>query len=173
MKQIKSIRVGGVFNQGASLPGISSSRTLCPTAAALSSPAGGRVSRRWVSGDSLHHQGSSGAGVITGESAFPAGPCASGRVIASQWADDYGAKEDHASPRSCPSPAMQAATCPGRVLCVDSWWGGMRLVSFAPSFSPSLCPCQGWRQLGAESLWEPWKVPGCGEQVWKRRGLLH
>lgn len=69
--------------------------------------------------------------------------------MVSRWADDGQmlTVSTQAQGRHCPYPAVQVATCPGWVVCVDSQRGRMWPVSFAPS----LPPCQGWRHLGAET----------------------
>ena len=68
----------------------------------------------------------------------------------------------HTSPRLCPYPTMQVATCPGWLVCVDSWQGRMWSISYAPYSLPA--------KAGGNLQWrvyaETWKMPGVqGERV--------
>lgn len=80
----------------------------------------------------------------------PTRPNARSCATVSLWADDRQMPmvSTQAHGRHCPYPAVQVATCPGWVVCVDSRRGRMWPVSFAPSPPP----CQGWRHLGTETI---------------------
>ena len=69
-----------------------------------------------------------------------------------------GARGARASPRLCPYPAMQVATCPGRVVCLDRWQG--RMWPF--HLLPTSLPAKGWRQLcSGEYLLSLGRCQGC------------
>lgn len=69
-----------------------------------------------------------------------------------------GARGARASPRLCSYPAPQVATCPGWVVCVDSWQ--RRMWPLHPL--PTSLLAKGWRQLcSGEYLLSLGRRQGC------------
>lgn len=74
---------------------------------------------------------------LCGETARPSDPMPGAMPSHPNGQTTWGCQRRAHEPTALPSPAMQAATCPGWVVCVDSWWGGMQPVPCVPSRPPS------------------------------------